>query len=168
MDSIYSRLDDTIGPSHIGRQFQILLVEDDPADVLLMRDALSENFSRPYRLLVAADGDEAIRFLKQEAGCFDFLPRPDLILLDINLPKIDGYGVLAAIKSDPDLRLIPTIILSSSISNRDVVRAYRLHANSYLTKPASLPDYSGFIQAIESYWFNFARLPTELARSAHQ
>jgi two-component system, chemotaxis family, response regulator Rcp1 len=172
MDRIYSWLDDTTGRSHTGhsnldQRFEILLVEDNPADVLLMRDALGRNFSKPYRLLVAADGDEAVRFLKQESGCFEFVPRPDLILLDLNLPKIDGYGVLDAIKSDPDLRLIPTIILSCSASDRDVMRAYQLHANSYLTKPVNLQDYPGFVKSIENFWFTFARLPTALSRGAN-
>lgn len=147
------------------RQLEILLVEDNPVDVLLLRDALEKNFHKRYRLLVAEDGDEAIRFLRKEAGCFDSVPRPDLVLLDLNLPKVDGHSVLAAIKQDADLKRIPTVILSSSRANCDVLQAYDWHANAYLSKPANLKEYPELVRAIESFWFRFSELPSHLALS---
>jgi two-component system, chemotaxis family, response regulator Rcp1 len=112
--------------------------------------------------------DEAIRFLKQESGCFSSVPRPDLVLLDLNLPKVDGHSVLSAINSDSELKRIPTVILSSSRADRDVLKAYDRHANAYLSKPANLKDYPELVKSIESFWFTFTALPSELARAACQ
>ncbi|HEX4770659.1 MAG TPA: response regulator [Bryobacteraceae bacterium] len=148
------------------RQLEILLVEDNPSDVLLLREAPEENFKKTYRLLVAEDGDEAIRFLKRESGCFASIPRPDLVLLDLTLPKVDGHSVLSAIKSDSELRTIPTVILSSSRADRDVSQAYDRHANAYLSKPASLKEYPELVKAIESFWFEVTALPPALSRNA--
>jgi CheY-like chemotaxis protein len=162
----YGRPEHTILPMAFDRQLEILLVEDNPVDVILLRDALEKNFHKRYRLLVAEDGDEAIRFLRKETGCFAAVPRPDLVLLDLNLPKVDGYSVLAAIKSDSDLKRIPTVILSSSRANCDVLQAYDRHANAYLSKPANLKDYPELVKAIESFWFRFSELPSQMALGA--
>jgi two-component system, chemotaxis family, response regulator Rcp1 len=168
MKAIYSRPENRNEQMASERQLEILLVEDNPLDVFLMRDAFEKNFHKTYRLLVAEDGDEAIRFLRQESGCFPSVPRPDLVLLDLNLPKVDGHSVLSAIKSDSELKRIPTVILSSSRADRDVLKAYDRHANAYLSKPANLKDYPELVKSIESFWFTFTALPSELARAACQ
>ncbi len=135
----------------------ILIVDDSPADVGLVEEAL-RSWRGSNRLSVAEDGEEAMRFLQQQAP-FEAAPRPDLILLDLNLPKRDGRDVLAAIKADPRLKQIPVIILSTSDSEQDVRRAYDLHANCYLTKPVHMDDFVAKIQAIEDFWIRHVRLP---------
>ena len=141
-----------------GRPVEILLVEDNPADVHLTVEALRD--ARVHNNLhVAADGEEALAFLRRRNG-YTEAPRPDLILLDLNLPRKSGREVLADIKADPDLRRIPVIILSTSSSDDDVTSAYDLPANCYVTKPVDLDEFIGVVRAIDSFWLSLARLPT--------
>ena len=141
------------------RPVEILLVEDNPGDVRLTREALREGKVR-NNLHVAADGVEALHFLRKE-GRFADAVRPDLILLDLNLPKKDGREVLEDIKSDPDLRYIPVVVLTSSQAEQDILRAYDLHANSYVNKPTDLDQFIRVFQAIEEFWVNIDQLPAE-------
>lgn len=128
----------------------VLLVEDSPTDTRLVAEALDSG-SLPVQLHVAGDGEEAIAFLRQRPP-FEGSPRPDLILLDLNLPGMDGRDVLALVKSDPQLRAIPVVVLTSSDAQQDVLRSYDLHANSYVTKPGDPEDFAAVIRAIETYW----------------
>jgi two-component system, chemotaxis family, response regulator Rcp1 len=134
----------------------ILLVEDNPGDVRLMREALASNGMK--RLYVVEDGEQAISYLKR-AGGFDEAPRPDIIFLDLNLPRKDGREVLAEIKSNRDLRQIPVIILTTSESDTDIRKAYELHANCYVKKPTDLDEYISVVKACESFWLHVVRLP---------
>jgi two-component system, chemotaxis family, response regulator Rcp1 len=131
---------------------EILLIEDNPADVYLIREAFKLG-DIPKRLSVAADGEEALAILFTNGG------RPDLIILDLNLPKIDGRQVLEAIKSHRELKQIPVLVLSTSDSERDVISAYEHHANCYLTKPTDLDQFLDIVQAVEEYWLNYVALP---------
>ena len=140
-----------------GRPVEILLVEDSPGDARLTREALREGTVRNH-LHVATDGAEALAFLRQ-AGTYAAAPRPDVILLDLNLPKKDGREVLAEIKADHDLRRIPVVILTTSQDERDILRAYELHANCYITKPVDLDQFIAVIQSIESFWLTIVTLP---------
>ncbi len=135
----------------------ILLVEDNPGDVLLTQEAFSEGRYLP-RLSVVEDGVEAMTFLRRQDGYAD-APRPDLILLDLNLPRKDGRELLAEVKEDPDLRYIPIIVLTTSNAEQDVRRAYKLHANCYLTKPLDMDDFLKKVRSIEEFWLNVVRLP---------
>ena len=135
----------------------ILLVEDNPGDVELTREAFAES-AVPSEIHVARDGESALAFLRRE-GEHARSPRPDLILLDLNLPGLDGKTVLAAIKADPELRPIPVIVLSSSQAEDDVVRAYQLQANCYVAKPVGFGRFSEIIRAIEQFWFSTVKLP---------
>ena len=139
------------------RPVEILLIEDNAGDVELTREALADS-TVVSRMSVARDGESALAFLRRE-GPYAESPRPDLILLDLNLPGLDGKAVLAAIKSDPRLRAIPVIVLSSSQAEEDVTRAYQLLANCYVTKPVGYGRFSEIIRAIEQFWFNVVRLP---------
>ncbi len=136
---------------------EILLVEDNPADVRLIREALKESVIQST-LQVAPDGVEALALLRGEGSP---AVRPDLILLDLNLPKKDGREVLTEIKQDSSLRLIPVVILSSSPAEQDILRAYDLHANCYVTKPVDLDQFITVVQSIENFWFTIVKLPTE-------
>jgi two-component system, chemotaxis family, response regulator Rcp1 len=140
-------------------RFEILLVEDNPGDVLLTKEAFQEG-RLAHRLSVIEDGDEAIRFLRRE-GKYRDAPRPDLILLDLNLPKKDGRELLADIKADPVLRHIPVIVLTTSDAEQDVWRAYKLHANCYLTKPVQMDDFLEKIRSVEDFWLTVVRLPPQ-------
>ena len=137
--------------------FEILLVEDNPGDVELTREALLESKVH-MRLSVVADGVEALAFLHRE-GKYADAPRPELILLDLNLPKKDGRTVLGEIKQDPALRHIPVVILTSSQAEQDIVRAYDLHANCYVTKPVDLEQFMTIVQSIEQFWLTVVKLP---------
>ena len=137
---------------------RILLVEDNPGDVRLMREALATN-GHAKTVSVVEDGEEAISYLKRR-GSFANAPRPDLIFLDLNLPRIDGREVLAEIKNNSDLRLIPVIVLTTSESETDVKKAYELHANCYVKKPTDLDEYLSVVKACESFWLHIVRLPT--------
>ena len=134
-------------------RFEILLVEDNPMDVELVREALA-CWEVPAHVNVVEDGDEAMRFLR---NCGH--RSPSLILLDLNLPKKSGVEVLTEIKSDPELAEIPVIVLTTSDREMDVKRAYRLHANCYITKPLEIAEFMSKIKAIEQFWLQHARLP---------
>jgi two-component system, chemotaxis family, response regulator Rcp1 len=135
----------------------VLLVEDNPGDVRLTREAFREaNMS--IRLHVASDGVEAMEFVRHEAAHAD-APRPDLILLDLNLPKMDGREVLAQIKGDKDLKTIPTIILTTSGAQADILKSYQLHANAYVSKPLQLDAFQSLVSCINEFWLTKARLP---------
>jgi len=137
---------------------EILLVEDNPGDVRLTREALREGKIH-NNLAVVEDGVEALRYLRGE-GPYAGSPRPDVILLDLNLPRKDGREVLEEVKADPHLRTIPVVVLTSSDAERDVVRAYDLHANCYVTKPVDLEQFINVVKSIESFWFSIVKLPT--------
>jgi chemotaxis family two-component system response regulator Rcp1 len=136
---------------------QILLVEDNPGDVRLTREALKD--SKMHNTLhVASDGVEALRFLRGE-GEYEGSPRPDIILLDLNLPRKDGREVLAEIKADESLRRIPVVILTTSDDEHDILRSYDLHANCYITKPLDLRQFATIVKTIENFWFQIVKLP---------
>lgn len=139
---------------------QVLLVEDSPGDVRLTREALRDA-NIEIQLHVAADGVEAMAFLRRE-GCHHKAPRPHLILLDLNLPRMDGGEVLAIIKSDDDLKSIPTVILTTSDAEADISKSYRLQANCYLTKPVELEVFDGLIKSINDFWLLRVKLPQGL------
>ena len=141
------------------RAFLILLVEDNPGDARLTLEALKES-SAHNRLHHVADGVEAIDFLRRR-GPHAAAPRPDLILLDLNLPRKSGREVLAEIKADAILRRIPVVVLTTSQSEEDVMTVYNLNANCYVTKPADLEDYLKTIRCLEEFWLRVARLPAE-------
>lgn len=135
----------------------ILLVEDSPADVRLTREAL-RNTKLINKLAVASDGIQALAMLRNQ-GQYANLRRPDLILLDLNLPKKNGRAVLQEIKQDPDLRRIPVVVVTSSTAEEDVVRSYDLHANCYVTKPLELEHFGTVVKAIENFWVGIVTLP---------
>ena len=136
---------------------EILLVEDSPGDIRLTQEALKES-KISNNLHVVMDGEEAIAFLKKE-GKFSEKPRPDLILLDLNLPKKDGREVLAEIKKDEDLKRIPVVVLTISEAEEDVLKSYNLYANCYITKPVDLNQFIKVILSIENFWFTIVKLP---------
>jgi len=140
-----------------GRGIEILLVEDNPGDVRLTQEALRDAKVR-NTMHVAADGVEAMEFLRRQGKHAD-VPRPDLILLDLNMPRMDGREVLAAIKADPSLRRIPVVILTTSDDEKDVLKSYDLHANCYITKPVELPQFIEVVRSIEDFWLTIVKLP---------
>lgn len=135
----------------------VLLVEDDPGDVLITREAFAENKVRNH-LSVVNDGVKALQFLRREAG-YAGAPRPDLILLDLNLPRMDGHEVLAHIKSDADLQRIPVVVLTTSDAEEDVLRSYDLHANAYVTKPVDFERFLGVVRQIDDFFVTVVKLP---------
>jgi CheY-like chemotaxis protein len=135
----------------------ILLVEDNPGDVQLTQEAFRD-VSRPINMHVAVDGVEAMAFLRRE-GTNAGAPRPDLILLDLNMPKMDGREVLARIKADDSLRTIPTIILTTSEAEEDILKSYQLHANCYLTKPVQWDEFENLVTSIDDFWLSKVKLP---------
>jgi CheY-like chemotaxis protein len=142
-----------------GRAIEILLVEDNPGDVRLTQEVLKEG--RIHNTLnVVSDGAEALDFLHRR-GAYSQAKPQDLILLDLNLPKINGREVLAAIKQDPDLKHIPVVVLTTSSAEEDVISAYDLHANCYITKPVDLNQFVKVVQSIEDFWLSIVRLPGE-------
>jgi len=143
----------------IERNLEVLLVEDSPGDVRLTREALS-NASPYVHLNVATDGVAGMAFLRQE-GVYHEAPRPDLILLDLNLPKMDGREVLVHIKADAQLQTIPVIILTTSEARADVVQSYQLHANCYLSKPVQLEAFESLVESINDFWLTKVRLPSQ-------
>jgi chemotaxis family two-component system response regulator Rcp1 len=140
---------------------EVLLVEDSPGDVRLTREALKDAKVH-ISLNVATDGIEALAFLNRQGGHSN-APRPDLILLDLNLPKKDGREVLQTIKGDPALMSIPIVILTTSSAREDVENSYRLHANCYITKPVSLEGFLTVVRSIDNFWLSVVKLPKELA-----
>lgn len=135
----------------------VLLVEDNPGDVRLMREALRNGDSRK-KLNAVEDGEEALAYLRRQPPYGD-APTPDLIFLDLNLPKKDGREVLSEIKRDESLRRIPVVVLTTSDAERDIKRVYDLHANCYVKKPADLDEYMEVIRACENFWLHIVRLP---------
>ena len=142
-----------------GRPIEILLVEDNPGDVRLIVKALRDGKVQ-NKLHIAKDGMEATAFLHREGEYADAL-YPDLILLDLNLPKKDGPEVLAEIKEDPALKHIPVVILTSSQEGEDIVKTYNLHANCYITKPIDLEQFIMVVKSISDFWLTIVKLPTE-------
>ncbi len=136
---------------------EILLVEDNPGDVRLTREAL-KTCKINNSLSVVGDGEEAMSFLRRE-GRFARSPRPDLILLDLNLPRKSGREVLAELKGDPGLRRIPVVVMTVSRDEEDVLRAYDLHANCYITKPIDFDQFIRITRSIEDFWFSIVKLP---------
>jgi len=139
---------------------EVLLVEDSPGDVRLTQEAFRDA-NGSVHLHVAVDGVHALAFLKQE-GEYASVPRPDLILLDLNLPKMDGREVLAHIKADESLKTIPTVILTTSDAEADIVKSYQLQANCYLTKPVQLDEFDGVVKSINDFWLTKAKLPQQV------
>lgn len=144
----------------LGRPANFLLVEDNPGDVRLTQEALKEHKVK-NNLYVVADGEEAMAFLRKQGGYRD-APRPDIILLDLNLPKKDGREVLAEIKSDPGLKAIPVVIISSSEAERDIIKSYDLNANCYVTKPVNFDQFIKVVQSINEFWLTIVKLPGNL------
>lgn len=141
----------------ISRPVEILLVEDNPGDARLTREALREG-KLDNHLHHVRDGVEALAFLRRE-GAYDKVPTPDLILLDLNLPRKDGREVLDELKQDPVLRLIPVVVLTTSEAEEDVLRSYQLHANCYITKPVELEKFIAIVRSIENFWLAIVTLP---------
>ncbi len=147
----------TSQPTH--KPANILLVEDDEGDVLLTKKAFS-NGKIMHSLSVAKDGIEALSFLRHE-GAYADAPRPDLILLDLNMPKMDGRETLAEIKQDKALRSIPVVVLTTSDSEQDILQCYDLQASCYITKPVDLEQFTAVVQAINDFWFSIVKLPPQ-------
>ena len=143
----------------LSRPVEILLVEDNPGDVRLTQETLKD-FKVLNHLSVVGDGVEAMAFLRRE-GKYAKAPRPDLILLDLNLPKKDGREVLAEIKVDEQLKRIPVVVLTTSSAEQDILNTYDLHANCYITKPVDLDQFSAVVKSIEEFWFTIVKLPPE-------
>lgn len=142
-------------PKHI----EILLIEDSPADILLTREAFEQN-KILNTLHVAEDGVQAMDFLHKR-GAYASVPRPDLILLDLNLPRKNGREVLAEIKADSELRKIPIVVLTTSSADEDILRAYDLNANCYVVKPVGFDNFMQAVQSIRHFWFSVVTLPPE-------
>jgi two-component system, chemotaxis family, response regulator Rcp1 len=141
------------------RPIEILLVEDNPGDVRLTKEALREG-KVANNLSVAADGVEALAFLRRE-GAHKNAARPDLVLLDLNLPRKDGRQVLAEIKNDAELRRIPVVVLTTSKAEEDILKTYDLHANCYIAKPVDLEQFIRVVKSIDDFWLTVVRLPPE-------
>jgi len=157
-----SRMEEMTMTQERTRPIEILLVEDNPGDVRLTQEALKDAKVMNH-LYVAKDGEEALEFLRcqgRHAGAV----RPDLVLLDLNLPRKDGREVLAEMKNDPDLRRIPVVVLTSSRGEEDVVRTYDLHANCYITKPVDVDRFFEVVQSIEDFWLAVVKLPPNGSR----
>ena len=139
------------------QSIEVLLVEDDPGDVVLIEEAFADNKVR-NRLHTVSDGVDALRFLRRE-GEFAGAPRPDLILLDLNLPRKDGREVLAEVKTDEDLQQIPVVVLTTSKLEEDVLRSYKLHANAYVTKPVDFDRFIEVVRQIDEFFVTVVKLP---------
>jgi CheY-like chemotaxis protein len=137
----------------------VLLVEDNPGDVRLTKEALKEG-KLLNQVTVVGDGVEALSFLRRQ-GKYGGAPQPDLILLDLNLPKKDGRQVLAEIKADPGLKRIPVVVLTTSSAEEDILKTYDLHANCYVTKPVDLEQFMRVVKSIEDFWVTVVKLPSE-------
>jgi CheY-like chemotaxis protein len=141
------------------RPIEILLVEDDPGDVLITSEALEQS-KLVNNLHTVENGEEAVAFLRRE-GTYGDAVRPDLVLLDLNLPRRDGREVLAEIKADPDLRRIPVVVLTTSSAEEDVLRSYDLHANAYITKPVDFARFVDVVRQVDEFFFTVVRLPRD-------
>jgi len=142
-----------------GGMIQVLLVEDSPSDARLTEEAFRDGKIANV-LTVVTDGHEALQYLRHE-GKYAGAPRPDLVLLDLNLPKMDGREVLRQIKTDPDLKTIPVVVLTTSEADQDVLKAYEYHANCYIRKPVDLARFLQIISMIEDFWLTVVKLPTD-------
>jgi CheY-like chemotaxis protein len=140
-----------------GRVLSVLLVDDDEGDLLMIQEALASS-ATAHEIHVVHDGEEALQFLRRQ-GPFEAAPRPDLVLLDLNMPRMDGRQVLAAVKADEELRTIPIVVLTTSRSPADIVSSYRLHANAYVTKPMSLDELTEVVHGIDDFFSGIADLP---------
>ena len=136
---------------------QVLMVEDDPGDVDLTKEALKDS-KLSMRIAVVEDGEQAVKYLRRQKP-YENAPRPDLILLDLNLPKMDGREVLKEIKCDPDLRTIPICVMTTSEAQADIQRAYGLGANCYVTKPLDLDQFIKVVHHVEAFWLTVVKLP---------
>jgi len=145
---------------NVGRPAEFLLVEDNPGDVRLTCEALTESKVK-NNLSVVSDGLEALAFLRREEK-YANAPRPDVILLDLNLPKKNGLEVLEEIKADPSLKRIPVVIITSSEAEQDILKTYDLHVNCYVNKPVDLEQFIKVVQSIESFWLTIVKLPSEI------
>jgi CheY-like chemotaxis protein len=143
----------------VTKPIEVLLVEDNPGDAQLTRIALSDG-KMCINLSLTEDGVDALAFLRKE-GQYADAPRPDLILLDLNLPRKDGREVLADIKADPSLKRIPVVVLTTSQSDTDILQAYELAANCFITKPVDFDQFVKIVQTIEDFWFTVVKLPSE-------
>ena len=144
-------------PKQSSNAISILMIEDNPGDVRLTREILRD--AKVINTLVSVkDGVEALDYLYRQAAYAD-APRPDLILLDLNLPRMSGLEILKKIKSDPDLKIIPVVILTTSQAEQDILAGYQAYANAYITKPVSLDQFNRIVQAIEGFWLEIVRLP---------
>jgi CheY-like chemotaxis protein len=139
------------------RAIEVLLIEDDPGDVLMTREAF-EDAKVANNLYVVSDGEDALAFLRRE-GTHAEVPRPDLVLLDLNLPRVDGREVLEQIKNDPELRSIPVVVLTTSESEDDIVHSYSLHANAYVTKPVDFDRFHQVVRQIDDFFVSVVKLP---------
>jgi len=144
-------------PVEASLPIEVLLVEDDPGDVLMTQEAFEEHKVR-NKLNVVQDGEEALAYLRRE-GRFAEAPRPDLILLDLNLPRVDGREVLQVIKEDLDLRRIPVVVLTTSQADEDILRSYSLHANAYVTKPVDFDSFIAVVRQIDEFFVSVVKLP---------
>jgi len=145
-------------PKLPGQPIEVLLVEDDPGDVLLIREAFE--FNKVHNNLnVVSDGEQALSYLRREGEWSDAL-RPDLVLLDLNLPRKDGREVLAEAKSDPSIRAIPIVVLTTSEAEEDVLKSYELHANAYVTKPVDFERFVSIVRQIDDFFVSVVRLPS--------
>lgn len=142
----------------VGRPVEILLVEDNPGDARLAQETLKDS-RMLNRMHHVEDGDAALAFLRRE-GRYADAPRPDLIILDLNLPRRDGREVLEVIKTDHDLRKIPVVVLTISEAEEDVLKSYDLHANCYITKPIDLEQFARVVKSVEGFWFTIVTLPS--------
>jgi len=144
-------------PPQLLNAIDVLLVDDDPGDTLMIREAFAHNKVR-NELAAVADGVQAMRYLRRE-GEYEDAPRPDLILLDLNLPRKDGREVLAEIKGDPELSTIPVVVLTTSHAEEDVLRSYQLHANAYVTKPVDFERFIEVVRQIDEFFVTVVKLP---------
>ncbi|MBI5664839.1 MAG: response regulator [Nitrospirae bacterium] len=144
--------------TYTSRAIEVLLVEDNPGDVRLMQEALKDS-KVCNNLHVVYDGEEAMSFLRCQDKYSSGVPEPDLIMLDLNLPKKDGREVLEDIKNDPALKHIPVVVITTSSAEEDILKSYNLHANCYVTKPVNLDQFIRVVHAIEDFWFTIVKLP---------
>lgn len=146
-----------MNPIDLSRPIELLLVEDNPGDVRLTKEALKDG-KVLNNLSVVSDGVEALAFLRRE-GEYGEAPRPDMVLLDLNLPRKDGREVLEEVKTDPDLKRIPVVVLTTSKAEQDIMKSYELHANCFITKPVDFNKFMDVVKAIEAFWLTIVKLP---------
>jgi len=146
-----------VNPIDLSRPIELLLVEDNPGDVRLTKEALKDG-KVLNNLSVVSDGVEALAFLRRE-GEYGEAPRPDMVLLDLNLPRKDGREVLEEVKTDPDLKRIPVVVLTTSKAEQDIMKSYELHANCFITKPVDFNKFMDVVKAIEAFWLTIVKLP---------